>query len=619
MEEKLLLQVNSSADVKKLSLQEIPKLCREIREMLIDTVSKNGGHLASNLGTVELTVALHRVFDSESDRLIFDVGHQSYTNKILTGRRDSFDTIRTYGGISGFPKLSEGDAFGTGHSSTSVSAALGIATAMKLQGKDSFAVAVIGDGALTGGLAYEGLNNAGRSGTNIMVLLNENDMSISKNVGAFSEYLSTLASGEGYFNFKDNVKNALKKTPLVGEPLFKAANKAKDFVKTFVEVPERNFFEDIGFTYFGPIDGHNVEAMETAFRRVKKLSRPCVVHVKTVKGKGYSPAEKAPSLYHGVGKFDKIAGIDPAGASKTCFSSEFTDKLCEMAEADSRICAMTAAMTDGVALGNFASRFSDRFFDVGIAEEHAAVFAAGLAKEGMKPVFLCYSSFLQRAYDQILHDVELQELPVVFGIDRAGFVGADGDTHNGLFDVSVFNTFDNTEIYSPANYQQTKGALEKAILSDKIAAVRYPRGAQITLPDELSADTDIAAFDTENADAIIITYGRLCEEALEAKNALDAKGIKTGIILLVKIKPINADKLSALVGNADNIVFAEEGVLSGGIGQSVAPLFTGRKYKICAVKTPFVTHGSVKDQLAMAGIDANSIAKAVLENGGWDE
>ncbi len=607
MGENLLSKMNSSADVQALSKECLGSLCEEIREKIIDTVAQNGGHLASNLGAVEFTVALMRVFDSARDKIVFDVGHQSYTYKLLSGRGDRFDSLRREGGIAGFPKMCEGDAFGAGHSSTSVSAALGIATALKMQKSDAFAIAVIGDGALTGGLAYEGLNNAGKSGTRLMVLLNENDMSISKNVGAFAEHLSRMASGDSYFNFKDSVKNAFKKAPL----LYRAANGVKDFSKRFIEMPERNFFEDFGFTYLGPIDGHDIAAMEVAFKRAKKLASPCVVHIKTVKGRGYLPAEVSPSLYHGVSPFDKEKGV--SNSSKTAFSNAFTEKLCDLAEKDERVCAITAAMTDGVGLTSFAEKFPKRCFDVGIAEGHATVFAAGLAAQGAKPVFLCYSSFLQRAYDQILHDIELQKLPVVFGIDRAGFVGADGETHNGIFDVSVFNSFENTEIYSPATFAQTEWALENAINSGKICAVRYPRGTQPTVPSELCKNENVIAFETDGADTVIITYGRLVRQALIAKESLDKKGIKAGIILLVKIKPLDAEHLRSLTQNAKSVIFAEEGIRNGGIGESLLSTFADKNYTVLAVDNPFVAHAEAERQLSMAGIDAAAIENAVSE------
>ncbi len=613
MGENLLSKVNNSADVKALPKESLAPFCKEIREKIISTVSKNGGHLASNLGSVELTVALHRVFDSERDKFIFDVGHQSYTHKLLTGRGSMFDTLRTQSGISGFPKMCEGDAFGTGHSSTSVSAALGMSTAMKLQGKTDFAIAVIGDGALTGGIAYEGLNNAGKSGANLLVLLNENDMSISANVGAFASHLSRMAAGESYFNFKDNVKSVLKGTPIVGGALFKAADKIKEMSKHLIEVPDRNFFEDFGFEYFGVIDGHDIAAMETVFRRVKKLEKPCVVHVKTKKGKGYAFAEENPALYHGVSGFDVEKGI--AEGKSESFSAAFTDKLCEIAEGDDRVCAITAAMTGGVALTEFAGKFPKRFFDVGIAEEHAAIFAAGLAAEGLKPVFLCYSSFLQRAYDQILHDVQLQKLPVIFGVDRAGLVGADGETHNGVFDVSMFGAFQNTQIYSPASYVQVQAALSHSMDFDGISVIRYPRGKQPDLPESLCEDKDIIDYDTENADAVIITYGRICKQALLAKQMLSESGIKAGIVLLVKIKPIDTEKLAEYTADIHNIVFAEEGVRNGGIGISLAENFSGKAYRVLAIDNPFVAHASEDAQLKMCGIDAEAIAKAVAENG----
>ncbi|HOJ36156.1 MAG TPA: 1-deoxy-D-xylulose-5-phosphate synthase, partial [Clostridiales bacterium] len=455
MEEfKLLKNISGPADVKKLKKEELPQLADEIRQVLINTVSKNGGHLASNLGVVELSIALHRVFCSPYDKIVWDVGHQCYVHKLLTGRFDRFDTIRTEGGLSGFcrPDESEHDTFYSGHSSTSISAAYGIAAANKLKGNKNYTIAVIGDGSFTGGLVYEALNNAGRSKTRLIVILNDNDMSISRNVGALARYFAAIKARPGYFRLKAKTEQLINKIPFVGKKLSITLFRIKTYIKNMIY--KSTIFEDFGFRYMGPINGHNINQLIDALEGAKAANHPVVLHINTVKGKGYDHAEKSPEVFHGISQFDINTG-EPLSAG-TNFSAEFGRFLIDVAEKDRRICAITAAMSVGTGLDGFAARFPDRFFDVGIAEAHAVTFASGLAKAGMVPVFAVYSSFLQRAYDQLIHDGALQRQKMIIAVDRAGFVGEDGETHQGIFDVAFLNSIPNVTVYSPSTYAEMR-------------------------------------------------------------------------------------------------------------------------------------------------------------------
>ncbi|MDP4153566.1 MAG: 1-deoxy-D-xylulose-5-phosphate synthase [Bacillota bacterium] len=617
MQYKFLENINKPEDLKALSKDALKELCAEIRAFLKENISKTGGHLASNLGAVEMTVAIHRVFDSPRDKIVFDVGHQSYVHKLITGRREQFETLRKKGGLSGFtkPYESEHDPFGAGHSSTSISAALGIATAMKLKGEEGFTVAVIGDGALTGGLAYEGLNNAGRSNTRLIVILNDNELSISRNVGSIAQHLSKITSRPAYFRAKDKTKTFLSKIPYLGKPIYKFIHWTKTAFKRAIYT---NIFEDLGFIYFGPIDGHNIEAMAQVMERAKQTEKPSVIHIKTVKGKGYVYAEDNPTLYHGVSEFDVDDGIHLSVGKKN-FSCVFADALIEIAKTDNHICAITAAMAPGVGLDRFQKVFPGRFFDVGIAEGHAVTFSAGLAKEGMKPVFACYSSFLQRGYDEIIHDTAIQHLPVIFAIDRAGFVGEDGETHQGLFDVSMMMSIPGLEIYSPFSYDQLEKTIKKACGSGIPVAVRYPRGGE-SIPEDLKeiavSSEPISALDTENADVIIISYGRALNEADSAKKILGQSGIKTGIVALLQIKPVDYDRLFDLTGRAKTICFVEEGMRSGGVGEKTGIELYNRgykgEYKLLAVDETFVHQATVQEQYEMCGLDGKSISKALM-------
>ena len=606
MEYKLLSKIKSPDDVKKLNYDEISLLCQEIRDCIVSTVSKNGGHLASNLGAVELTVALHRSFSSPEDALIFDVGHQSYTHKLLTGRFDRFFSIRTENGLSGYmrPDESEHDPFITGHSSNSISAAYGIYRAKKLKGENGTAVAVIGDGAMTGGMAYEALNNAGSGRSNFIVVLNDNKMSISRNVGALARSLTKMRNKPHYHHFKFALSRFLLAIPLIGRPLNNAIFTVKEAVKELVY--HENIFSALGFNYLGPVDGHDVKAMEQLFDIAKSYSRPSVIHVITTKGKGYAYAESSPKDYHGVSAFDIDKGAKFGG--KRTYSDVAGEALCKAAERDERVCAITAAMTAGTGLAEFAGRFKSRFFDVGIAEEHAVTFAAGLASAGMKPYFAVYSSFLQRGFDQIIHDVAIGGFPVRLLIDRAGIVGEDGETHQGLFDVAFLTGVPGMTIYSPTYYDELERDIELSAERDEIVAVRYPRGCEKSgAPKEITGDYTV--FEGVG-DKAIVTYGRIFQNAIEAQKALP----DITVIKLNKIYPIS-DSLINDIGKYKELHFFEEGIKNGGIAELCAAklLENGYKgqYNIHAVDNKFVPTAAVTAALKSVGLDTDSMINAL--------
>ncbi len=608
MDFKILSDIKSPENLKKLNNEELALLCEEIREVIIETVSKNGGHLASNLGAVELTVAIHRAFSSPEDAIIFDVGHQTYAHKILTGRLDKMPTIRKEDGISGFmrPSESEHDPVVTGHSSNSISAAYGIYKAKRLSGEDGTAVAVIGDGAMTGGMAYEGLNNAGNQRGNFIIILNDNKMSISHNVGAMSRAFTRLRNQPKYHYFKFKVTNLLEKIPFIGSGICKIIYKVKKVIKSFVY--KNNIFESLGYNYLGPVDGHNIKAMEDLFNIAKKYNRPSLVHVITTKGKGYTFAESKPKSYHGVSPFDIEKGADTCG--KENFSSVAGQTLCELASNNEKICAVTAAMTEGTGLKDFKSNFRARFFDVGIAEQHAVTFCAGLAKGGMIPFFAVYSSFLQRGFDQVIHDCAIANLPVKLLVDRAGIVGEDGESHQGVFDAAFLSQIPNMHIYSPAFYSELKETIKKVSSNDELCAVRYPRGCEGEKI-ELDYSKDITVVDNGTKCAVI-TYGRLFSNVYEA--AKDIDGVT--VIKLNKIYPLS-DKLIKLLNNFGKVYFYEEGIKSGGIAEHVGTLlnengFSG-EYKIFAVKNEFVKAASVSGSFKKYGFDVKSIKKTLGE------
>lgn len=614
MEYRILNQIKSPNDLKPLSITQLNELSSEIRDFLIHSISKTGGHLASNLGTVELTVALHKVFDSPNDKLVFDVGHQSYTHKILTGRKDRFDTLRKKAGISGFPRPYESphDAFISGHSSTSISAAYGIAKAFQMQGKNNYAIAVIGDGAFTGGQAYEALNNAGRSKANLIVILNHNDMSISKNVGAFARYLATVRAKPGYLKLKSGVESALNHTPLVGKPIKGWLEGSKSLLKTMIY--RSTFFEEMGFSYLGPTDGHDMKELLQVLNRAKELKRPVVIQVETMKGKGYSFAEENPGAYHATGKFNPSVGSGNDVVVKT-YSDIMGLKLKELAKRDYRICAITAAMKYGTGLQYFYQAYKERFFDVGIAESHAVTFAGGLASQGLTPVFAVYSSFLQRGYDQIIHDLAIDCRHVVLCVDRAGVVGEDGETHQGVFDSAYLSQIPGVTVYSPEGYEELEHCLEKATLRDTgVSCVRYPRGCDKknhTMP-----ISDTYSYQNNNSDCLLISYGRIFTNCFQAVKQLEQEEKQVDLLKLTQIAPLDKTLVEAAL-SYDKIYFVEEGIKTGGIGEQFGLMLLQKgfhgSYYVRAIDDMFVPQGTVEEVLASLKMDQQGIYK-MLKN-----
>ena len=618
MKSSILDTICSPQDVKELPFEQLDVLCTQIRERLIQTTAKTGGHLESNLGTVELTVALHRVFDCPDDQIVWDVGHQCYTHKLLTGRREQFSTLRQEGGLSGFPKRkeSEYDAFIAGHSSTSISVASGLARAKKLQNDQHHVIAVIGDGAFTSGLAFEGANNAARFGDNLIVILNDNKMSISKNVGSFSKYLSKIRARPAYFRTKDRVESICNHLPLIGKPLNQLLVWLKTTMKTVVY--GSNWFEDMGFCYLGPIDGHNMETLCDVLQRAKNLHRPVFLHIETQKGKGYSYAEENPGEYHGTSGFDIDTGKSFSSAS-TNFSNEFGLYLTELAKRDERICAITAAMKYGTGLNHFSRAFGQqgRFFDVGIAEPHAVTFAGGLAANGMLPVFAVYSSFLQRCYDQIIHDLSIEQQHVVIGIDRAGIVGSDGETHQGLFDVAMLSSVPGITLYSPATYEEMRCSLYKSLYEHSgVCCVRYPRGGESKLP---AFDPQVPwAIEPKGAKPrlLLVTYGKLSAQAVQAAQTLSQQGVPTAVLKLLRLLPFCEEAVEQAM-QAEYVLFAEEGIESGGIGQMFGSRllengFQGH-YRVLAVHDRFVEQATPDRALALCGLDAQSMVQTCTQ------
>lgn len=610
-----LENVNSPKDIKNLNIDELNGLCSEIRELMIDTVSHTGGHLASNLGVVELTVALHKVFNSPNDQIIFDVGHQCYTHKILTGRKNDFSTLRTEGGISGFtrPVESEHDIFSSGHSSTSISQAIGLAKAKSIKGDKGKVIAVIGDGALTGGLAYEALNNSGNENNNLVVVLNDNNMSISPNVGSLAKNFTTIRTSPKYFTFKNKVTRALARIPKLGAEITRTITLINSNIRK--KVYKNTFFEDLGFRYYGPIDGHDLDALIDAFVVAKAHNHSVLIHVNTVKGKGYAPAEKNPSRFHGIGKFNVNTG-EPISSGDT-FSSVFGSSLCSLAEKDSRICAVTAAMSAGTGLVEFSERYPKRFFDVGIAEQHAVTFSSGLAKNGMIPVFAVYSTFLQRSYDQLIHDVAMQDLKVILAVDRAGFVGEDGESHQGVFDTAYLMSVPNLTVFAPSSFDELSSMLYQAVYKENNAvAIRYPRGSEGIMPVNYKYDkSEFSVIGDNTKEICIVTYGREFSQCYEAMQELD----NVFIIKLNKIKPISPE-VCKLLSNTKHIYFFEEGIKTGGVGECFAALLESNSIKseyhhIC-IEDEFVKQASVKSQLKHYRLDKQSIINEVSNTNG---
>lgn len=605
MYKRLLESIELPQGVKKLNKEQLVELCDELRKEILDKISVTGGHLASNLGSVELTVALHYVFDSPREQIIWDVGHQCYSHKILTGR--NIEGIRTERGLSGFPKPSESehDAFVAGHASTSVSAALGIAEAKKIKGDESSIVAVVGDGASSGGMIYEAINNAGRSNTNLIVVLNDNEMSISKNVGAMAKYLAKIRNKESYFHFKDSVQRLLLKIPLIGKGIFAVAKYFKTVLKDFYY--GSNTFEHFGFVYLGPVDGHDIQMLIRVLKRAQSLKCPVLVHINTIKGKGYEPAEKLPSLFHGVAPFYRETG-KLCEEHKKSFSDAFGECLCELAENDNKICAITAAMTDGTGLKSFAQKYPERFFDVGIAEEHALTFAAGLASAGMKPVFAVYSTFLQRSFDQIIHDASIQPQHIVLAVDRAGMVGGDGETHQGIFDLPMLSIVPGITVYSPFNYSELKNDLSLAFAGSGVQVIRYPRDCEKVVFPKYFAEYGDFDFFENSKDVLIVTYGRLFAEACVAAESTGASILKLG-----KVFPIEKAAMEKAVG-FKNIFFFEESIKSGSVAEHFGSelqntTFSGKYIMQCV--DGFVPHMSVTSAMKKYGLDSESMVSLI--------
>ena len=618
----ILEQINSPEDLKKLSAEEIPALSDEIRAFLVEQVTEHGGHLASNLGAVELTLAIHRVFSTPTDHLIFDVGHQSYIHKLITGRRERFDSLRQGGGISGFPKRSESDhdCFGTGHSSTSLSAALGFAEADRIAGSNAYTVCVLGDGAYTGGMIHEALNNC-RKDLKLIIVINENEMSISKNIGRFAKNLSNLRSGERYFKTKRATASFLHHIPLIGKPLFCFLLRLKVAMKAALY--GSNYFENLGLAYMGPVDGNDEAAVERLLRAAKSADQSCVIHLKTKKGKGYAPAEEHPDRFHGMSPCKKCV---PEGTS---FSDEMGLLLTQKAEELPNLCAITAAMAEGTGLHHFRAAHPDRFFDVGIAEEHAVTFAAGLSAGGCVPVVSIYSTFLQRAYDNIVHDVALQNLPVIFCVDRAGLNAADGATHHGIFDVAFLSEIPNMKIYTPMTRTGLRLSLEAALQSATPCAIRYSNGYEdgevkamfygTEEPREISVRKNYDAPDA--MDSIIVTHGRIVKEAMKAVSLLAEQGKKVGILLLEQLKPYDETAsmiLPLLPEKACKILFLEEEIRTGGMGMLLSdalskhPEAQNKEMILMAIDESFVVQEKNESILKTAGLDADSIASKLL-------
>jgi 1-deoxy-D-xylulose-5-phosphate synthase len=615
----LLEKINSPADLKSLSRSELPILAQEIRQVIVEVISKNGGHLASSLGAVELAIAVHYVFDAPNDKIIWDVGHQSYAHKLLTGRRQQFHTLRQYEGISGFTRMSESpyDAFSTGHSSTSISAGLGIACAKRLKNDHAKVIAVIGDGSMTAGLAYEGLNQAGDINRNIIVILNDNDMSIAPNVGAISSLLSRTFSTKYLQDFKKEFGDFLKSLPRFGDDIYQFAKRSKESFKTFIT--PGMLFEAFNFEYFGPINGHNLSHLIDILNNIKELDEPVLLHVTTKKGKGYIPAEKNPAFYHGVGCFDiKTGECRDNNNSIPTYTEVFGETILKMAQNDDRLVAVTAAMPEGTGLVKFAKAYPDRFFDVGIAEQHGVTFAAGLASEGLKPVVAIYSTFLQRAYDQILHDVCIEALPVIFAIDRAGIVGEDGATHNGVFDLSYLRNLPNMVVMAPKDENEFVRMLFTALAHNGPIAVRYPRGIAegVKIEDqEVPIPIGKAEVLTKGADVLILAIGQSVCEALSANSTLLEQGISATVVNCRFVKPLDADLIGSLARDIPRIITVEENVRQGGFGSAVleclsAQAITGFLLECIGIPDMFVEHGPQNLLRSKYGIDSTAIVNA---------
>lgn len=627
-----LNEVKGPNDIKNIDLNEQEELAQDIRNRIIETVSQTGGHLASNLGVVELTIALHRVFNLPEDKIVWDVGHQTYVHKMLTGRADKFDTLRKMNGLAGFPKTEESqyDHFNTGHSSTSISVALGMARSRDLKNEENKVIAVIGDGALTGGMALEALNDAGSSKTNLLVILNDNEMSISKNVGGVAFMLSKLRTKKAYIKSSIRGKEIIKKIPFIGEKIVCLVQKMKKGIKQIV-IPKM-YFEDIGFRYLGPVDGHNLKKLEEILKIAKDLEGPVLLHVLTKKGKGYKPAEESPNKFHSISSFDIETGKKKE-KSKENYSSVFGRKIVELAEKNDKIVAVTAAMAEGTGLENFSKKFPDRFFDVGIAEQHAIGMAAGMAKSGMIPVVPIYSSFIQRAYDQLIHDVAIQNLPVIICADRAGIVGADGETHQGLFDMSFTRIIPNFVIMAPKNFKELEQMLEFAVTLNKPVLIRYPRGGENNIWNaniEENKEKEIELGDYEvlasGDDATIIAIGKMVARAYSVSKALKEKGISITVINARFLKPLDKSGIWQEIKRTSNVITVEDGTENGGLGTAIEEIIVENQstnnskdfkkilFKKFAYPDEFIKQGSCKEIEEKYNLDEQAIEKYIIEN-----
>ena len=615
----VLEKINEPNDIKNLNDEELKLLAEEIREFLINKISITGGHLASNLGVVELTMALHLALNFPQDKIIWDVGHQSYTHKILTGRKAGFDELRKYGGMSGFPKRKESDcdSFDTGHSSTSISAGLGYAHAREILGEDYKVVSVIGDGALTGGMAFEALNNAAALQSNFIIVLNDNNMSISENVGGMSSYLAGFRTADAYLDLKNNVMNSLNKIPVYGERMVKHIRKTKSGIKQFL-IPGM-LFEEMGIMYLGPVDGGDLRGIEKLLKEAMNVEGPVLLHVMTHKGSGYAPAERHPARFHGTEPFDIETGLPKKKRIKANYTDVFSTVMRKLGDRDEKVVAVTAAMADGTGLKRFHNMFPERFFDVGIAEEHAVTFTAGLAAAGLKPIFAVYSSFLQRAYDQILHDVCIQNLPVVFAIDRAGLVGSDGETHQGIFDISYLSTIPNMTIMAPKNKWELSDMVKFAVNFSSPIAIRYPRGEAY---DGLESCREPIVYGKsewiyEESEIVLFALGAMVKTAETVRNALKEQGYSCSLINARFAKPLDTEMLDSVVKNHKLIVTMEENVINGGMGEHITEYYhqSGQnEYHVLNIAIPddYVEHGNVDILRKEVGIDAESIVNRTI-------
>lgn len=616
----MLEKINSAEDIKKLNLSEKKILADEIRKYILEIVSENGGHLASNLGVVELTIALHSIFDVPKDKIVWDVGHQSYVHKIITGRKEQLKTLRKLNGIAGFPKTDESDtdSFNTGHSSTSISAAMGMAKARDIKKENNSVIAVIGDGSLTGGMALEALNHAGSSQTKMIVILNDNEMSISKNIGGVNMFLSKLRTRKNYTNSNKFGKRIINKIPLVGKPIVRFVQKTKNGIKQII-IPKM-FFEDIGFKYLGPVDGHNIGDLEVLLKGAKEADGPVLIHVLTKKGKGYKIAEENPDRFHATGSFDIKTG-KPKKEKKKDYSQVFGEKLVEIADKNKNIVAITASMKAGTGLTEFAKKYPEKFFDVGIAEQHALTFAAGLAKEGMIPFVPIYSSFYQRAYDQVIHDICMQNLPVIMCVDRAGIVGADGETHQGLFDLAFFKLIPNITIMAPKDFKELRDMMDFAVNLNKPVVIRYPRGGE--LKEKIKSNTDIEYGKSEilrqGKDITIIGIGKTVSKAMQIGKELKKENIDAEIINARFLKPLDKEKIVNSITKTKFVITIEDGTLIGGLASSIKELIVDEELKDIKIKSygypdVFVKHGQVEELEKMYGQDMQSIINYIKQN-----